>query len=128
MQKEIKRIHVLQAGLFLGIFYAALGLLVGILYAGVLLLMGAVAGSAGTGGPSGSGGPGGGEMFAMMGAMGLFMVVLIPIFYGALGFIGGIIGSAFYNLIARWVGGLKFDVGDLGPIPGQLPTTAVTNP
>ncbi len=51
--------------------------------------------------------------------MGLAAIILIPIFYGVLGFIGGIIGSAFYNLIAKFVGGLKFDVEDISPPSAQ---------
>ncbi len=119
MQKELKRIHVLQAGLFLGIFYAALGLIFGLIYGLFMLLVGAAgaAGVAGSGGTGGPGAPGGPEMFALFGGMGLFMIILIPVMYGAMGFVVGIIASAFYNLIAKWVGGLKFDVANLGPTP-----------
>ncbi len=115
MQKEIKRVHVLQAGMVLGMLYAVLGLIGGLLYGAFFLLIGAV-GAAG-GGAGGTGGAGGAETLAVMGGMGLFMVILIPILYGALGFVGGIIASAFYNLVAKWVGGLKFDVADIGPVP-----------
>ena len=41
MQKEIKRIHVLQAGLFLGVFYAVLGLIFALIYGAFFLLVGA---------------------------------------------------------------------------------------
>lgn len=118
MQKELKRIHVLQAGLFLGIFYAALGLIFALIYGGFMLLVGAMGGLAATSAGGGTpGAPGAGEMMAIMGGLGLFMIILIPVLYGAVGFIGGIIGAAIYNLIASWVGGMKFDVVDVGPVP-----------
>lgn len=28
------------------------------------------------------------------------------------GFIGGLIGAALYNLVAKWTGGLEFEVSD----------------
>jgi hypothetical protein len=42
----------------------------------------------------------------IMFGMGLFM----PVIYGVMGFIGGIIGAAIYNLIARWIGGIEVEV------------------
>jgi len=38
--------------------------------------------------------------------MGLFM----PVIYGAMGFIFGVIGAAIYNLVARWIGSIEVDV------------------
>ena len=38
--------------------------------------------------------------------MGFFM----PIIYGVMGFVVGIIGAAIYNLIARWIGGIEVEV------------------
>ena len=35
-----------------------------------------------------------------------------PIFYGVMGFIFGIIAACVYNLIAKFTGGLKFEVRD----------------
>lgn len=120
MQKEIKRIHVLQAGLFLGAFYALIGLLAGLIYAGFALLIGMAGLSAGgaTGSaPGGGPGAGGAELLAIFGGMGVLAVILIPVLYGFLGFLGGIIGAAIYNLVAKVAGGLKFDVADIGPVP-----------
>lgn len=39
--------------------------------------------------------------------LGLFMIVLWPIVYGVLGFIGGLITALLYNLIAMWTGGIE---------------------
>jgi len=38
--------------------------------------------------------------------MGLFM----PVIYGAMGFIFGVIGAAISNLVARWISGIEVDV------------------
>ena len=38
------------------------------------------------------------------------MSVLFPIFYGAMGFIFGVITAAIYNLVAQWIGGLEVEV------------------
>jgi hypothetical protein len=38
---------------------------------------------------------------------GVGAVIAMPIFYGLMGFIGGAIGAAFYNLFAGMVGGVE---------------------
>ena len=38
-----------------------------------------------------------------------------PVFYAIAGFIGGLIGAAIYNLVAKWSGGLEFEFRDLEP-------------
>lgn len=43
------------------------------------------------------------------------MAVLIPVIYGVMGFIGGVISALLYNLIARWTGGLEFEFKDVPP-------------
>lgn len=42
----------------------------------------------------------------VMFGVGLFM----PVIYGVMGFILGIIGAAIYNLVARWIGGIEVEV------------------
>jgi hypothetical protein len=38
------------------------------------------------------------------------MGILMPVIYGVMGFIGGVIGAAVYNLVARWIGGIEVEV------------------
>ena len=38
------------------------------------------------------------------------MGVLMPVIYGVMGFILGVIGAAVYNLVARWIGGIELEV------------------
>jgi hypothetical protein len=45
---------------------------------------------------------------------GVFLL-LFPVIYGAVGFIGGVIAAALYNLVAKWTGGLEFEVTDMPP-------------
>jgi hypothetical protein len=47
---------------------------------------------------------------ALSGIAMLFMALLIPACYGALGFIFGGLTAWIYNLFAGWVGGIKLDL------------------
>ena len=42
----------------------------------------------------------------IMFGMGIFM----PVIYGVMGFIFGVISAAIYNLVARWIGGIEVEV------------------
>ena len=39
--------------------------------------------------------------------------LLVPVFYGVMGFVFGVIGAAIYNLVAKWTGGIEFTVEDV---------------
>ncbi len=86
----LHKISVLSASKVLGAFYAFLGLVVG----GVVALY-SIAVAAAQAQPIAEG------------SMGLFSVILFPIFYGILGFIGGALFAAFYNLVASQIGGIE---------------------
>jgi hypothetical protein len=43
-------------------------------------------------------------------AFGLGAVLVLPVVYGLMGFVQGLIGCALYNLAARSVGGIEIDV------------------
>jgi len=45
-------------------------------------------------------------------ALGIGIVIFLPIIYGILGFIAGVIGAAIYNVIAKWVGGITLELED----------------
>jgi hypothetical protein len=47
---------------------------------------------------------------ALVGGIMLGMGIFMPIIYGVMGFIFGVIGAALYNLVARWIGGLELEV------------------
>ncbi len=97
----ITKVGVLSLGKLLGIMYAAIGVLFGALYAlfavvggGAMLAMGGNEGAMGGG---------------MMMGMGVAAVVVLPIFYGVLGFIGGILTALFFNIAAKYAGGLEVE-------------------
>ncbi len=104
MKKQLTKIAPLRAGIVLGTLYAFLGLLL----MPIFLLFTLLASHTGRV-PAGSGG----GMPVVFG--GVLMTVLIPVFYGIMGFIGGIISAFLYNLIAGWTGGLEFEVRDVPP-------------
>ena len=84
---EIKRISIGQTAKFMGVLY----LLFGLIFVPFFVLMGSF-------GPEGFGGFG--TMFA----------VAMPVMYGCMGVVGGAIGSALYNLVSGWVGGIEVEL------------------
>ena len=93
-KRVLKRISPLSCGKIAGAIYATLGL---IFIPFFLLMMAASAAM-----PEGQRGP----FVALGGMFALFM----PVIYGALGFIFGVLGAALYNLFAGWMGGLEIEV------------------
>jgi hypothetical protein len=88
MKKRLTYIAPLRAGIVLAILYGIAGLIVI-----PFLLLASFASKEGATG-------------------GIVFAVLIPIIYAVMGFIGGIIAAALYNLVAKWTGGLQFEVKD----------------
>ena len=46
-------------------------------------------------------------------AGGAVFIIFVPFLYAALGFIGGVIAAAIYNLVAKWSGGIEFTLADV---------------
>lgn len=97
----ITKVGVLSLGKLMGLMYAAIGLLFGVLYAlfavvggGAMLAMGGNEGAMGGG---------------MMMGMGVAAVIVLPILYGLIGFIGGLITALFFNIAAKYAGGLEVE-------------------
>ena len=86
--RRLTRVAPLKAGVVLGILYGILGLI-----AAPFFLLAAFAGGEGA-------------------AAGIGLAVMLPIMYAVGGFVGGIISAALYNLVAKWTGGLEFEVSD----------------
>jgi hypothetical protein len=100
MKKELTRIAPLRAGIVLGVLYGILGLVV---MTPLFLLTGLFAHKTDDPNP-------------FSGAMGMGIAFAVPFFYAILGFIGGIIMAAVYNLIAGWTGGIQVEVRDVPPV------------
>jgi hypothetical protein len=97
----IKRIGVVKAGVIQACVMALFGLIIGLCF----LMFGTMLAGLTGGGSDGS---------AAVGAMGMLggigMVIFLPIMYGVMGFLAGVIGAAIYNLVAGMVGGLEIEV------------------
>ena len=92
----VKRVGVLSVAKVYGALTAAMGLLFGLVLA--------AASSIGFGAAGDNAPPFIGAMF------GAGAVILLPIFYGCMGLIGGAIGAALYNVFAGLVGGVSIEV------------------
>lgn len=93
----VKRVAPLPAAKVLGVLYALGGLLVGGLVSVISIVGGAI-------GAGDDGSPFGGLLF------GAGAIIVLPIFYGVLGFIMTLIGAALYNVVASFVGGIEIEV------------------
>jgi len=89
MKLKLKRIEVLKAGYISGLFYSLLSLFIIV----PLLLINAA--------------------LSPVGALGLTMIIFLPVIYGFVGFVMGLIMSALYNLISKWIGGLEVEVEEI---------------
>jgi hypothetical protein len=94
----LKSIGVLSCGKLMGILNALLGVLIGGFFALISLAGVALQQAQGGNGP----------VLPFMG-MGVGAVIVFPIFYGIIGFIGGIIMALLYNAVANIAGGLELE-------------------
>ena len=65
--------------------------------------------------------PGAPNPGAALAGMGLVFVVVIPIFYTIIGFVGGALAALIYNLAAKVTGGLELTFLEIAPV---LPTSS----
>ena len=91
----LKNVEVFSAGKVMACLYALLGLIVGG-FVSLLSLAGVAAG-----------GPRGAATSLFFGAA---AIVILPVMYGVMGFVGGIIMAALYNLVASLVGGIELEL------------------
>ena len=96
MRKQLTYIAPVRAGIVLAVLYGILSLIVVPFFLVAALL----------GGKSGSPAPA---------IFGVGLAVMLPVIYAVIGFVGGVISAAIYNLIAKWTGGFEFEVRDAGP-------------
>ena len=92
--QEIKRLYVWSVAKLQAILMAVIGFLLGLFYA----LLGVALGPAAFGESAG------------IIALGFWLLLLLPLVYGIMGLVGGGIGAALYNCVAKWVGGIKLQL------------------
>lgn len=98
---EVRRIGALSLAKISGMLYALLGLVFGILMSLISLAVGTVA-------PQQSGGP-------LAALFGVAAVIVMPVFYGAIGFVGSLIMAGLYNWLAGVVGGVRLELREVPP-------------
>ena len=109
-EMTIRRLGVLSVAKIQALLMFVIGLIIGVIYGLVFMVFGAaIAAMAQHGDGQALGGVG-----SVVG--GLVIMILFPIFYGFMGFIGGAIGALIYNFAARVVGGIKLELEDSGPV------------
>ena len=104
LKKKLMRIGVVKCGMIQGVFGLVVGLLVGIIYGGMFIIMGLVGASSELD-SLGMGGLG-------VAGMGVVFLIAMPIIYGLMGFVGGVIMAAVFNLVTGWVGGIELELED----------------
>jgi hypothetical protein len=95
----LKSVGVLSCAKMAGLLYALMGLIFGALFS-FFSLLGMAIGSAQ--------GAAQGAFIALF--FGLGAIVILPIFYGAMGFVFVAICAALYNVLARSVGGIELEL------------------
>lgn len=96
----LKRIGILSAGKILALLYACIGLIAG----GIISLFATLGVFASLADKSLPGGP------IIAAFMGLGALILMPLLYGSLGFLIGVVGSSIYNGLAKLVGGIELEL------------------
>ncbi len=95
----VRRIGPLSLAKICGVLYAAIGLLVSAVMV-VIVLIGLIAGAMG-------------RRAGLPAALGaLVIIILAPVAYGVLGFLGGLLSAAIYNFVAKIFGGIELDLED----------------
>jgi hypothetical protein len=102
---QVKRVGVFSLAKMYAVTLAAFGVIIGVIYGLVFMAVG------------GAMMAGGGRDASTAGAsslvIGLVMMVAIPIFYGVLGFLFGLLGGVVYNVAARTVGGVELELENM---------------
>ena len=89
MVTRIRNINPVQLGIVYAVLYAILGLILGVIFGIAQQRWGQYDGGVGDG------------------RLGWLSIIIFPIVYGVIGFIGGMILAALYNLVASWTGGVE---------------------
>ncbi len=97
---RLARVGPLSCAKVAAVLYAAIGLIAGAVFS-VIGLVGGLAASAVGDETSG----------AFMGVLfGVGAIVLLPLFYGFIGFVAGLLSAAIYNVAASRVGGVELEL------------------
>jgi hypothetical protein len=101
----LRRIGPFSCAKISGIIYAIVGLILGGLFSFIALV-----GTAFSDSPSSA-------------LFGVGAVIILPIIYGGLGFVGGALMAWLYNVVASWIGGIEMEFEEERPAPQNLSGT-----
>jgi hypothetical protein len=90
----LKSVGVMSVAKLMGLLYGCLGLI----FAPIFLVVGLVGSFAGS------------DKIPLAGVFGVVFAILMPLLYGAMGFVMGAIGALLYNVLANWVGGFELQL------------------
>ncbi len=90
----LKKVGAMSCAKVTGVLYAVLGLIVGFFFS-LISIFAAMFGSSGHDGAA----------FGFL--FGIGAVVLMPIFYGIIGFVGTLIAVSIFNVIVNYTGGIE---------------------
>lgn len=91
-QVQVRRIGAVSAAKMMGVLYGLLGLIFGLFISLIALASGGVMQES-TGSP----------------IFGVMAIIALPLLYGALGALSGLLMAALYNLVAKYIGGVKIE-------------------
>jgi hypothetical protein len=107
----VKRVGALSLGKVMGALYALLGLIFGAFFA-FFSLLGAAIGAANSESSD--------ALFGLL--FGFGSVIFLPLFYGVLGFVFGLIAALLYNGVARLIGSVEIEIEEIprsDTVPGS---------
>jgi hypothetical protein len=105
---EVRRVDIISVALIVAAINAVAGLIVGIIFACMMVFTSATI----FGFVEDLGGDASGGIWAIV--MALAFAVCYPILFAIMGFVEGAIIAAVYNLVARFVGGIKLELSGDG--------------
>ncbi len=95
--KEIRQVDPFSLAKVWGVLYAAIGVIIGLFFAAFGSLMQQFETE---------------ETSGLSAMFGVSSLILFPLLYGFIGLLAGMIGGFLYNVIARWVGGIRIELGE----------------
>jgi hypothetical protein len=100
MPQQLRSVGAASCAKIFAVLYGIFGILMGIVFC-LIFLLGALAGS-----------PGLPERRGAVGfLLGVGSIIFFPIFYALIGAVGGLIGAALYNFVAKHMGGIEIELG-----------------
>ena len=90
----VKSVGVMSVAKIMGLLYGCMG----VIFIPFFLLVGLVGTFAGQ------------DKMPFAGVLGIAFAIVMPILYGAMGFIMGAIGALLYNLLAKLIGGFELEL------------------